>query len=64
MLSTIILERLKEFAQQGDKVNLWQLELEVYSIAGSGEKIEKVKVNYFPQKNWFTTQIGQSEISE
>lgn len=50
MLSTIILERLKEFAQQGDKVHLWQLELEVYSTAWNGEKIEKVKVNYFPWK--------------
>lgn len=56
MLSTIILERLKEFAQQGDKVHLWQLELEVYSIAGNGERMEKVKVTYFPNKTSTTTK--------
>ena len=50
MLSTIILERLKEFAEQGDKVHLGQLELEVYALAGSWEKIEKIKVTHFPHK--------------
>lgn len=50
MLSTIILERLKEFAQQWDKVNLWHIELEVYSISWSGERIEKVKVHYLWDK--------------
>jgi putative hemolysin len=59
MLSTIILERLKEFAQQWDKVNLWHVELEVYSISWSGERIEKVRVQYLGDKK--TTQPIKEE---
>lgn len=60
MLSTIILERLKEFAQQWDKVNLWHIELEVYSISWTGERIEKVKVQYLGDKKIIQTNKDEN----